>query len=60
MAYFEGELSSSGGVGFQEPLMCPLSTRGRNLGRTGEKLVYFLSRGKKFKNIDKGENSGEI
>jgi len=31
MAYFEGELSSSGGVKFNEPLMCPLSTRGRDL-----------------------------
>ena len=25
----------------------------------GERLVYF-SKGKKFKNMDKGENSGEI
>ena len=47
MAYFEGELSGSGGVEFYEPLMCPLSTRGRNVDLR-EKLWT------------KGENSGEI
>jgi len=36
MAYFEGELFSSGGVKFKEPLMCPLSTRGRNLEKYGQ------------------------
>ena len=60
MAYFERELSSSGGVEFKEPLMCPLSTRGKIWGEISVflqgGLVYF-SKGKKFKNMDKGENS---
>ena len=33
MAYFEGELSSEGES--YEPLMCPLSTRGRSIGQRG-------------------------
>ena len=60
MAYFEGELSSSGGVEFKEPLMCPLSTRGRNCASQGEKCQNVDKGGELGRDLVEGESCTHI